>query len=59
MLSVGISCLAWFFWGLAYRWQVAGRYEIGMLDVDMPQWHEQSFWVLLILLILSWVWFYA
>lgn len=55
-LITGVAILVWYFWGFSYRMKMAAKYDIGLLDVDLPQWHEIIFWPLLILLILGWVW---
>ncbi len=55
-LCTGIAILVWYFWGLSYRMKEAAKYDLSLLDIDMPQWHENAFWPLLILLIAGLVW---
>ena len=58
-VTIGVAIIIWYSWGLLYRWKKAQEYDIGFLEVDMPEWHEQMFWPLLILLllILGWGWY--
>jgi len=60
-VAIGVAILIWFFWGLHYRFTKASQYELGLLDIELPEWHEQAFWPLLILLliILSWGMFFT
>lgn len=52
-LIVGVTIIIWYGWGLSYRLRMARKFDIGLLEVDLPQWHENMFWPLILLLLLS------
>jgi hypothetical protein len=53
---IGVAIIVWYFWGINYRMKEAAKYDIGFLDVDLPQWHENMSWPLIILLLLGLYW---
>ena len=52
-ILVGITIIVWYGWGIAYRLRMMRKFDLGFLEVDLPQWHENMSWPLILLLLLS------